>query len=79
MLLDEELKQEWLNNIPAALLYEDKMRRSLEPTTKEAIYNRVLVETGDKELAEKAKAEFWMQEKLAKLEQGKRNGNQQAV
>ncbi len=72
MLLDEELKQEWLDNIPAALLYEDKLRRSLEPTTKEGVYNRVLVETGDKEIAEKAKAEFWMEMKLAKLESEKR-------
>lgn len=72
MLLDEGLKQEWLDNIPATLLYEDEMRRGLEPTTKEGIYNRVLVKTGNQEAAEKAKAEFWMEVKLAKLESEKK-------
>lgn len=68
MLLDENVKREWLDNIPDAMLYEDDIRRSLEPTTKEAIYNRVLIKTGSVELAEKAKSEFWMETKLAKLE-----------
>lgn len=64
MLLDDDLKEIWLANIPAVLIAEENQRRAIDPTTKEGIYNRVLLKTGSEEIARLAMNQFIAQQAL---------------
>ena len=64
-MLDDELKEAWLANIPAVIIEEEKTKLLLDRTTKQGVYNRVMVMTGDAALAERLSNDFAVQQKLA--------------
>lgn len=63
-MLDEEIKEIWLANIPAALIAKEQQQQLAAPNTREGVYNRVLLKTGSVEAAEQARTIFLQDQAL---------------
>lgn len=60
-------KEAWLANVDWAVINEERVVQSVQPTTKEGVYNRVLAVTDDPVLAEKFSIQFAVDQKIANL------------